>query len=336
SINESQYEELIIRRIDEIIGVFTDNKIKAAKNIKGTQERQKKTYDRKIRAITYKIGDLMDGTVLHPPMSGQWVIHIKEYERGLPESLRRKIRQIRDELMALAGDVQLVVDNTGAYAILGDSVMNLMESVSDDTLLPYVMDVMTASEERYDLTKDMSDSDISGLLSVAINPTNSSGQRVNAYRRLGNYIYAVQMERTTTQIEQELRTYSRQNGSRIRTIALRAKGLSQEAEMLQPKDLHSVTPDWLYRLPRQDYERLVQMCGKVNSRMIQNYLNNDVGSQELPFEGGNVCGNSEGSVRWYEDRCVENVWRENNEVQMIEMMELHNDGNDGVRMMGMM
>src|SRR6185436_7447617 len=115
------------------------------------------------------------------------------------------------------------------------------------------------------------------------------------------------MERTTTQIEQELRTYSRQNGSRIRTIALRAKGLSQEAKMLQPKDLHSVTPDWLYRLPRQDYERLVQMCGKVNSRMIQNYLNNDVGLQELPFEGGNVCGNSEGLVRWYEDRSVENV-----------------------------
>ncbi|CAG8662953.1 9900_t:CDS:1, partial [Diversispora eburnea] len=73
--------------------------------------------------------------------------------------------QIRDELMALAGDVQLVVDNTGAYAILGDSATNLMESVSDDTLLPYVMNVMTASEEGYDLTKDMSDSDISGLLS---------------------------------------------------------------------------------------------------------------------------------------------------------------------------
>ena len=48
------------------------------------------------------------------------------------------------------------------------------------------------------------------------------------------------------------------------------------------------------------------------------------------------CGNGEGSVRWYEDRSVENVWRENNEVQMMEMMGLHNDGNDGVRIMGMM
>ncbi|CAG8585253.1 8301_t:CDS:2 [Diversispora eburnea] len=150
----------------------------------------------------------------------------------VPESLRRKIRQIREELMVLAGDAQLIVDSTGAYAILGDNVTNLMESVSDNTLFPYVMDVMTAPEEGYDSTKDMSDSDITGLLSIAINPTNLNRQRVNAYRRLGDYIYAAQMERTTTSIEQEFRTYSHQNGSRIRTIALRTKGLAQGAKIL--------------------------------------------------------------------------------------------------------
>src|SRR6185436_3922396 len=95
-----------------------------------------------------------------------------------PEDFRRKIRQIREELMVLAGDAQLVVDHTGAYAILGDSVTNLIEPVSNDTLFSYVMDVMTFPEEGYDLTKDMSDFDISGLLSIAINSTNSNGQRV--------------------------------------------------------------------------------------------------------------------------------------------------------------
>ncbi|RHZ79706.1 hypothetical protein Glove_141g101 [Diversispora epigaea] len=115
-----------------------------------------------------------------------------------PENFRRKIRQIREELMVLAGDAQLVVDHTGAYAILGNNVTNLIELASDDTLFPYVMDVMTVLEEEYDLMKDMSDFDIPGLLSIAINFTNSNGQRVNAYRRLGEYIHATQAERTTT------------------------------------------------------------------------------------------------------------------------------------------
>ncbi|CAG8606724.1 9846_t:CDS:1 [Diversispora eburnea] len=115
--------------------------------------------------------------------------------------------------MVLARDAQLIIDSTGAYVILGNNVMNLMESVSDDMLFPYVMDVMTTSEEGYDSKKDMSDSDITGLLSIAINPTNSNGQRVNAYRRLGDYIHTAQMERTTISIEQEFRTYSYQNSS---------------------------------------------------------------------------------------------------------------------------
>jgi hypothetical protein len=242
----------------------------------------------------------------------------------VPEDLRRKIRQIREELMTLAGDAQLVVDSTGAYAILGNSVTNLMEVASDDTLTPYVMDVVTAPEEGYDLTKDMSDFDISGLLSIAINPTNSNGQRVNAYRRLGEYIHAAQAERTTTSIEQELRRYSHQNGPRIRTIALRARGLARGIGMLLPRDLRSVTPDWLYRLPKQEYERLVQMCENANPRVTQNYWNNEIGSQELPLEGGNVCGDDGELVRWYEDSNMENVWRGNPND------ELYDDGNDGV------
>src|SRR6185436_2857374 len=197
------------------------------------------------------------------------------------------------------------------------------EPASDDTLLPYVMDIMTVPEEGYDLTKDMTDFDIPGLLFIAINSKNSNGQWVNAYRRLGEYIHAAQAERTTTSIEQELRGYSHQNGPRIRTIALRARGLAQGIGMLRPKDLRSVTPDWLYRLPKQEYERLVQMCKNANPRVTQNYWNNEIGSQELPFEGGNVCGDDGGLETWYKGNSAENVWRGNDGVvQMMGMMEL--------------
>ncbi|CAG8509978.1 2979_t:CDS:2 [Diversispora eburnea] len=95
---------------------------------------------------------------------------------SLPESSQRKIRQICKELMVLAKDVQLVVDNMGAYMILRDNITNLIESVSDNTLFPYIMNIMTIPEERYNSMKNMSDSDISGLLFITINPTNSNRQ----------------------------------------------------------------------------------------------------------------------------------------------------------------
>src|SRR6185436_3914571 len=46
-INEDQYEDLVNRRISEIVGEFADNKVKASKNIKDAQANQKKLYDRK-------------------------------------------------------------------------------------------------------------------------------------------------------------------------------------------------------------------------------------------------------------------------------------------------
>jgi hypothetical protein len=58
-INEEQDEEMIYKRIGEVAGIFEDNKIKASKNIKDAQKRQKTTHDRKIRTITYKTGDMV-------------------------------------------------------------------------------------------------------------------------------------------------------------------------------------------------------------------------------------------------------------------------------------
>jgi hypothetical protein len=58
-INEKQFKEMIHKRTGEVAGIFEDNRINASKNIKDAQKRQKITHDRKIRTMTYKIGDMV-------------------------------------------------------------------------------------------------------------------------------------------------------------------------------------------------------------------------------------------------------------------------------------
>jgi hypothetical protein len=58
-ISEKQDEEMIYKRTGEVAGIFEDNRIKASKNIKDAQKRQKTAYDRKIRTMTYKTGDMV-------------------------------------------------------------------------------------------------------------------------------------------------------------------------------------------------------------------------------------------------------------------------------------
>ena len=58
-ITEEQFEDLVNRRVSEVIGVFADNKIKAAGNIKDTQAKQKRVHDRKVRVMTYKVSDMV-------------------------------------------------------------------------------------------------------------------------------------------------------------------------------------------------------------------------------------------------------------------------------------
>jgi len=74
----------------------------------------------------------------------------------------------------------------------------------DDFLLPYVMNVVNAVKEEYDLTEAIPSHDTIGLLAIVTNPDNSSGQRMNAYRKLGEYIYDAQQELTATTLKQEL------------------------------------------------------------------------------------------------------------------------------------
>ncbi|RHZ70503.1 hypothetical protein Glove_271g25 [Diversispora epigaea] len=175
---------------------------------------------------------------------------------------------------------------TARYAInLGGPTSDEVVQQENDMLLPYVLDTITAPEEVHDLTEAVFDHNIAGLLSVATDPDNPNGQRVNAYRRLGEYVSTFQEIRTATSIKHELQGYSHQNGSRTYQIAQRLRSLAQA---LRPKNLQLVTPDWIYKLPKQEYERLLKMCGEMHLQLMSDLWGMSVGSQELPLEGGNV------------------------------------------------
>jgi hypothetical protein len=213
----------------------------------------------------------------------------------ISESFCERVNKLREELVEISRDAQLVIDNTGVYLIAEGYAINLGETANDvatpqesDVLLPYVLEAVTAPEELHDLTEVMFDHDVAGLLSVATNPANPNGQRVNAYRRLGEYICASQENRTAAMIKRELQEHSHQNGPRIYQIAQRIRSLAQEVGMMRPKDLQLITPDWICKLPKQEYERLLKMCSEMHSQLMNDLWSMSVGSQELPLEGGNV------------------------------------------------
>ncbi|RHZ77204.1 hypothetical protein Glove_184g160 [Diversispora epigaea] len=113
----------------------------------------------------------------------------------ISESFCERVNRLREELLELLRGAQLILDDTGAYLVTEGYAINLEGPTSDevmqqenDMLLPYVLDTITAPEEVHDLMEAVFDHDIAGLLSVATNPDNPNGQRVNAYRRLGEYI----------------------------------------------------------------------------------------------------------------------------------------------------
>ena len=213
----------------------------------------------------------------------------------ISESFYERVNRLREELLEISSGAQLVLDNTGAYLVTEGYAINLGEPANsevtpqeNDMLLPYVLEVVTTSEEVRDLTEAMFDHDVAGLLSVAMDPDNLNGQRVNAYRRLGEYIGTSQENRSATAIKQELQGYSHQNGARTYQIAQRVRSLAQEVGMLRPRNLKLVTPDWIYKLPKQEYERLLKMSGEMHLQLMNDLWGMNIGSQELPLEGGNV------------------------------------------------
>ena len=55
----------------------------------------------------------------------------------------------------------------------------------------------------------------------------------------------------------------------------------------------NVTSDWIYKLPKSEFKRFLQLCKTMGAQLIEDLLETDAGSQELPIEGGNVCGVAE-------------------------------------------
>jgi hypothetical protein len=211
----------------------------------------------------------------------------------ISESLYERISRLREELLEVPGDVQLIIEKTRAYMITEGCVINLepasvVAPQEKDVLLPYALDMVAAPEEVHDLTETVSSHDTGGLLVIATDPANPNGQRLNAYRKLGEYIQISQESRTATSIKRELQEHSHQNGSRIYQIAQRTRTLASEVGMLRPKSLQLVTPDWLCKLPKQEYERMTKMCGEMHLQLMNDLWGMGLGSQELPLEGGNV------------------------------------------------
>ncbi|CAG8660605.1 733_t:CDS:1, partial [Diversispora eburnea] len=76
------------------------------------------------------------------------------------EGFYKRINQIRRELLSISREAQVVLDKTGIHLIAGGKTVNLAELAistrimrEDDSLLPYIMDAVTAAEEEYDLTE---------------------------------------------------------------------------------------------------------------------------------------------------------------------------------------
>ncbi|RHZ78142.1 hypothetical protein Glove_167g16 [Diversispora epigaea] len=54
------------------------------------------------------------------------------------------------------------------------------------------------------------------------------------------------------------------------------------------RNFQNVMPDWIYKLPKSEFERFLQLCKTMGIQLMKDLLKIGVGLQELPFEGGNV------------------------------------------------
>jgi len=113
---------------------------------------------------------------------------------------------------------------------------------------------------------------------------------MNAYKKLGDYVKDALLRSNVTALKRELHERSHQNGLRIYQIATRVQLLFREIGTPYARSFRNVTPDWIFKLPKSEFERFLQLCKTMGAQLIEDLLEMDVGSQELPFEGGNVCG----------------------------------------------
>ena len=126
---------------------------------------------------------------------------------NISNELRRKVHELQREFQRELGNVQIVIDNIGAYLVSENSVTKIDQpecneiiTQCNDTLMPYVSDVFTALEEY----EQADDCDLDDLLCIATDTTVTNGQRMNAYRRIGDYIQDAQLGNTATSLKKDL------------------------------------------------------------------------------------------------------------------------------------
>jgi hypothetical protein len=211
----------------------------------------------------------------------------------ITNGLRKRIHELRKEFQQILGGAQIIIDSTGAYLVTESSVTEIDQPMNNenttqysDALTIYAMDVFTALEEQDQATNH----DLDGLLRIVTDIHGTNGQRMNAYKKLGDYLLDAQLRSTVTVLKRKLHEQSQQNGARIYQIATRVRLLFQEIGTPYARSFRNVTPDWIYKLTKPEFERFLQLCKTMGAQLMEDLLEIDEGSQELPIEGGNVCG----------------------------------------------
>jgi hypothetical protein len=211
----------------------------------------------------------------------------------ISNGLRKKVHELRREFSQTLGEAQIIIDNTGAYLVTENAITEIDQPTNNkiitqynDTLMIYATDIFTALEEP----DQAIDHDLDGLLRIVTDVHGTNGQRMNAYKKLGDYLQDALLRSNVTTLKRELHERSHQNGARIYQIAIRVQTLFREIGTPYARSFRNVTPDWIYKLPKSEFERFLQLCKTMDAQLIEDLLEMDAGSQELPFEGGNVCG----------------------------------------------
>ncbi|CAG8651638.1 8501_t:CDS:1, partial [Diversispora eburnea] len=87
-----------------------------------------------------------------------YLTEITRTNMQVTEGFYKRINQIHRELLSISRKAQAVLNKMGIHLIAEGKTVNLAELTistrimrEDDSLLPYVMDAVTAAEEEYDL-----------------------------------------------------------------------------------------------------------------------------------------------------------------------------------------
>ncbi|RHZ88358.1 hypothetical protein Glove_23g256 [Diversispora epigaea] len=193
----------------------------------------------------------------------------------IPDSLQKRVHELRREFPQILGEAQVIIDNTGAYLVTESTVIEIDQPTNneittqyDDMLTMYAVDIFTALEEQ-DRVIGL---DLDELLRIAMDMHGTNGQRMNAYKNLGDYLQDAQLGSTVTVLKRELHERSHQNGARIYQIATRIRSLFQVIGTPYARNFRNVTPDWIYKLPKSEFERFLQLCETMGTQLMEDLL----------------------------------------------------------------